>query len=75
MPAYYGVDANNFKHEAFELNSDGDLVPTKYFIIEDPNFQLADNLTDLTLKTSMYFKLSKEVENLSDDEIEDLLVF
>lgn len=72
---YYGVDISHARYEAFETNDDGDLMPTDNFMIDDPYFELDDEFKDLRLKNSLYFKLPKEVENISDSDLEDLIVY
>ena len=71
---YFGVDFNEVRYEAFELNDDGDLVPTDNFLIDDPYFELDENFTDLRLKGGLYFRLPKEIENISDSDLEDLIM-
>ena len=71
---YFGVDFNEIRHEAFELNDDGDLVPTDNFLIDDPYFELDENFTDLRLKGGLYFRLPKEIENISDSDLEDSIM-
>ena len=50
-------------------------MPTDNFMIDDPYFELDDEFKDLRLKNSLYFKLPKEVENISDSDLEDLIVY
>jgi|TARA_B110001454_G_scaffold215549_1_gene237196 hypothetical protein len=72
---YFGVDINHVRYEAFETNADGDLIPSDNFMIDDPYFELDDNFEDLRLKNSLYFKLPKEVESISNTDLEDLIVY
>lgn len=72
--AYYGIDASTIKHSAFELNSDGDLVPTQEFLLDDPHFELnPDNLTDLQLKVSLYFVDGATLTENAN--VDDLIVY
>jgi hypothetical protein len=75
---YIGQDPRLKPIEMFEITGSKaqDLVPTdRFWPIEDPYFELADNGQDIMFKVSNYFKPQYMVDNLSSDEVEDLVVY